>query len=349
MSKKQYDENSIQTLEILEHMRKRVGMYLGGADDDAILVATREVIDNAVDEHLNGHGDMIEIAVDPETGVISVTDHARGIPTGPYSKDPGISTLEAAMTKGMTGGKFGDQYGISGGLNGIGLKAVTATSTHVRATVWREGHEHILVLNDSKVVGPLQVAPLAKAKVKRTGTRIEFRLDPAIFKDAQSTVPDRAALQRMLRERAYLCPGLKLSLQWGKEPLEYFYERDGLSAYVQELAGDKVLFKKVAHFENETDADVRVAVAVAWTSGYGRDNVQGFCNIVRQPEGGTHVQGLRMALPMAVRKYIEDNGLIPAKDKDLKVEGPDCFEGVYALVSIKHKSPVFKGQAKSKH
>jgi len=118
---------------------------------------------------------------------------------------------------------------------------------------------------------------------------------------------------------------------------------------VQELAGDKVLFKKVAHFENEADADVRVAVAVAWTSGYGRDNVQGFCNIVRQPEGGTHVQGLRMALPMAVRKYIDDNGLIPAKDKDLKVEGPDCFEGVYALVSIKHKSPVFKGQAKSKH
>ena len=103
MSKKSYDASDIQTLEILEAIRHRPGMYLGGADDDAVMVACREVIDNSVDEHLNGHGDRIEISVDPDTGVVGVTDHARGIPVAEHPQHPGISTLEAAMTKAHTG------------------------------------------------------------------------------------------------------------------------------------------------------------------------------------------------------------------------------------------------------
>lgn len=188
---------------------------------------------------------------------------------------------------------------------------------------------------------------LPRGKETLTGTKIEFRLDESVFKDATSTIPERENLRRMLRERAYLNPGLRLYLKWGSEKEELFHEKEGIDAYVSAIAGDKKLFPKVAHFENSADSDVRVSVAVGWTSNYSRDAVQGFCNCVRQPEGGTHVQGLRMALPGVVRAYIEANSILSSKDKDLKIEGADCFEGVVAIVSIKHKSPVFKGQAKS--
>lgn len=347
MSKKSYTAKDIDTLEILDAIRHRVGMYLGSADNDGVEVAVREVIDNAVDEHLNGHGDRIYITVDPETGVIGVEDRARGIPVEEHHKHPGKSTLEVVLTQAHSGGKFGTSYGVSGGLHGTGLKAVTATSTNLRATVWRDGQEHTLVFKDAKVVQKLKSTALPRGKETVTGTKIEFCLDAAVFKDATSTIPDRENLRRMLRERAYLNPGLRLYLKWGGEKEELFHEKEGIDAYVSAIAGEKKLFPKVAHFENAIDSDVRVAVAVAWTSGYGRDNVQGFCNCVRQPEGGTHVQGLRMALPGIVRTYIESNSLLSNKDRDLKIEGQDCFEGVVAIVSIKHKSPVFKGQAKS--
>lgn len=345
-STQNYDASAIDTLEILDAIRHRPGMYLGSADNDGIAVAVREVIDNSIDEHLNGHGDQIYVKVDPETGWVGVEDRARGIPVDEHPKHPGLSTLEVVLTKAHSGGKFGTSYGVSGGLHGTGLKAVTATSTDLKATVWRDGKEYTLEFKTSKVVKGIASSKLPKGKERLTGTKIEFRLDGTVFKDADSLVPSRDSLARMLRERAYLNPGLRLYFQWGKEKEELFHEKDGIDAYVAMLAGESMLFKKVAHFENPEDSDIRVSVAVGWTSNYGRDGVQGFTNCVRQPEGGTHVQGLRMALPQVVRAYIDANNLIPAKEKDLKVEAPDCFEGVQAIVSIKHRSPVFKGQSK---
>lgn len=347
MTKKSYGANDIDTLEILEAIQCRPGMYIGSVDNDGVEVCVREVIDNAVDEHMNGNGNRIVVTVDPESGVIGVEDAARGIPVENHPKHPGLSTLEVVLTKAHSGGKFGDKYGISGGLHGTGLKAVTALSSHLKATVWRDAKEHTLVFNDAKVVQKLDTKKAAKGHETRTGTMIEFRLDPARFPDATSTVPARERLQRMLRERAYLNPGLKLYLRWKGEKEELFHEKSGIDAYVSELAGDGKIFPKVAHFDNAADSEIRVSVALAWTKGYGRDNVLGFCNCVRQPDGGTHVTGLRLAMPGIVRSYIESNGLLTAKDKDLKIEGPDCFEGVYAIVSIKHRSPVFKGQAKT--
>jgi DNA gyrase subunit B len=346
MTKKTYNASDIDTLEILDAIQLRSGMYIGSVDDDGVEVCVREVVDNAVDEHMNGNGNRIVVSVDPETGLIGVEDAARGIPVENHPKHPGLSTLEVVLTKAHSGGKFGSSYGVAGGLHGTGLKAVTALSSHLKATVWRDAKEHTLVFNDAKVVQKLDTKKAAKGHETKTGTMIEFRLDPKRFPDATSTVPSRERLQRMLRERAYLNPGLKLYLRWKGEKEELFHEKEGIDAYVSAIAGEKKIFAKAAHFENDAGSDIRVAVAVAWTSGYGRDSVQGFCNCVRQPEGGTHVQGLRMALPGIVRAYIEANSLLSAKDKDLKVEGPDCFEGVVAIVSIKHKSPVFKGQAK---
>jgi DNA gyrase subunit B len=347
MTKKSYGASDIDTLEILEAIQCRPGMYIGSVDNDGVEVCVREVIDNAVDEHMNGNGDKIVVSVDPESGVIGVEDAARGIPVENHPKHPGLSTLEVVLTKAHSGGKFGDKYGISGGLHGTGLKAVTALSSHLKATVWRDGKEHTLVFNSARVVQKLDSKKVPKGHESRTGTMIEFRLDPARFPDASSTVPVRERLQRMLRERAYLNPGLKLYLRWKGEKEELFHEKSGIDAYVAEMSGDSRIFPKVAHFENDAGSEIRVAVAIAWTKGYSRDNTHGFCNCVRQPDGGTHVQGLRMALPGAVRSYIEANSILTSKDKDLKIEGPDCFEGVYAIVSIRHRSPVFKGQAKT--
>jgi DNA gyrase subunit B len=350
MSKKTYTAADIDTLEILDAIRARVGMYLGSADDDGVAVAVREVIDNAIDEHMNGHGSTITISVDAASHLISVEDEARGIPVEEHSKHPGLSTLEVVLTKAHSGGKFGTSYGISGGLHGTGLKAVTATSTYLKATVWRDGQEHTIEFRSAKRIRDIESAVLERNK-KRTGTKIEFILDPIVFKDASSMIPGREALQRMLRERAYLNPGLTLRLKWKDETGtkdEVFREERGLDAFIESLAGDKVLFKKVAHFENPEDSEIRVAIAVAWTSGYGRDSIQGFCNCVRQPEGGTHVQGVRMALPQIVRGYIENNNLVSVKERDLKIEAPDCFEGVMVLVAIRHRSPVFKGQSKGR-
>jgi DNA gyrase subunit B len=344
--KKSYEAEDIQTLEIIEAIRLRPGMYLGSADDDGVAVATREVIDNVVDEHLNGNGDVVLISINEETGVISVEDRARGIPVEEHPQHPGVSTLEAVLTKAHTGGKFGKSYGISGGLHGTGLKAVTATSTHLRATVWRNGLESVLVFNNAKIVAPLASTPLPKSQAKLTGTRIEFVLDKTVFKDATSLVPNRETLRRMLRERAYINAGLTLTLNWAGQPSETFFERDGIAAFAAHLADGKQIFKKPCYFQNPEDSEVRVAVALAWTSGYGRDNVQGFTNSVRQSEGGTHITGLKMAVPQVMRAYVEANGILTGKDKDLKIEAQDFFEGVIALVSIRHKSPVFKGQHK---
>ena len=320
MTKKTYNASDIDTLEILDAIQLRSGMYIGSVDDDGVEVCVREVVDNAVDEHMNGNGNRIVVSVDPETGLIGVEDAARGIPVENHPKHPGLSTLEVVLTKAHSGGKFGSSYGVAGGLHGTGLKAVTALSSHLKATVWRDAKEHTLVFNDAKVVQKLDTKKAAKGHETRTGTMIEFRLDPARFPDATSTVPARERLQRMLRERAYLNPGLKLYLRWKGEKEELFHEKSGIDAYVSELAGDGKIFPKVAHFDNAADSEIRVSVALAWTKGYGRDNVLGFCNCVRQPDGGTHVTGLRLAMPGIVRSYIESNGLLTAKDKDLKID-----------------------------
>jgi DNA gyrase subunit B len=340
-----YTSANIDSLDILEAIRLRPGMYLGGADDDAVLVATNEIIDNSVDEHMNGHGDEIAVTINPDTSTITVKDYARGIPIDDHPKHPGKSTLEVVLTHSHSGGKFGKDYGVSGGLHGIGLKAVTATSRNMIATVRREGFTYTLRFKDSVRVKSLEKKKRAPGE-NDSGTEITFQLDPAIFVDATSMIPSREVLRRALHERAYLNPGLKLSLRWGNEPIEVFYEKNGIEAYVASLAKDKTLFSKIAHFKS-VDSPVEVDVAIVWTSGFGKDGVIGFCNCIRQKDGGTHLQGLKMALPGVIRNYVERNNMLNGKDRDIKIEAADCFEGVLATVSIRHRSPVFKGQSKS--
>jgi DNA gyrase subunit B len=345
MSKKAYTAAQFDHVEGLEAVQLRPGMFVSDAGDAAVEVLFREVLDNSIDEAMNGHGNLIEVTVVGDR--VTVRDRGRGIPIEPHPKHPNISVLEVVLTKLHSGAKLRGEYGVSGGLHGIGLKALTALAENLEVEVRRgDGNASTLTFVNGIKQGKIQTTPLKKGDYQ-SGTAISWRLSKKFLPDASSLLVSKETVRRMLRERSYMNAGLQLTLKWEDEKLERFLEHDGLAAFALELAGEKTLFAKAAHFTGASDTEVPVEVAITWTSGYGRDNLQGFCNCVRQPEGGTHLQGLRMSLPQVIRAYIEENGILSAKDKGLKIEGADCFEGVHALVAVRHRNPVFKGQAKT--
>ena len=345
---KKFEASDIETLEIIDAIRTRPGMYLSGAGDEAIEVAVREGFDNSTDEHMNGHGDDIFITVD-ENNWITIEDRGRGIPVGEHPQWPGISTLEAALTKAHTGSKFSKSAAITGGLNGTGMKAVNATSTHLIATVFRDNKAYTLKFEKGRRVGDMGVSKLPTHIPKgTTGTRIQFHLDTTVFVDATSNVPSEAALVEMIRTRTFLNPELRVHLSY-KGNNQTFSEPEGISGYIKNIMGEKSVSKKLFTYSHDIseENEIGVNIAIGWMNSYSRDNVFGFCNSVHQYDGGTHIQGLRMALPSLVRKYIEDNSILTQKDKDLKIEGHDCFEGLVGAIAIKHRAPTFKGQHKS--
>ena len=350
MAQKAYTADSIKTLDIIDAIRKRPGMYIGSADDDGVEVVFREVLDNSIDEFMNGHGTKIIVSVDTKTNNMSVLDYGRGIPPDLYPEDKSISTLEAVLTRAHTGAKFMSEYGISGGLHGTGLKAMTALSHYVDATVWRgDGYEYTLKLKDAKPVGKISKTALEKGfNTKQTGTFISFAINPVYMPDATSMTVPFERVDRLLKERVYLNNGLKIELVYDGK-LHKYEAKDGIAAYVKEMAGDKTISKVAYMSTGANTADkIQAEFALCWTSSNGRDNTIGYCNSIRQSEGGTHVQGVRMALPGIIRAYIQNNEILTKKDKDLTIESSDCFEGVYAIISVKHMSPIFKGQHKGK-
>jgi DNA gyrase subunit B len=345
MSKQEYTAKNIKTLDIIDAIRRMPGMYVGGGDDSGVEVVLRETIDNSIDEFMNGHGKIISVTIDPETLWMTVTDQGRGIPIEISEDHPTISTLEAVLTKAHTGGKFDLEYGVTGGLHGTGLKAVTALSEAVYATVWRDGNEYILLLVNGVREGEISTTKLPSKSKNQTGTEISFKLNPKYLPDATSLIVPLPVIQRLLKERAYLNTGVIIQLTYGDHQ-EEFYEENGIAAYITDLADGKLIFPKVFHTQTITDSDIGVEIAIGWSISNIRDNVIGYCNSIRQSEGGTHIQGIKMSIPTIVKKYAQNCDFLQKKDKEISLESSDCFEGVYVIVSIKHKSPVFKGQHK---
>jgi DNA gyrase subunit B len=342
-----YDSKDLAVLAGVEAIQRRPGMFIGDVGDDGVAVCAREPFDNIIDEHMNGSGNRAVLIIDPEKGMMCVEDWARGIPVDQHPAFPGMSGLEVVLTKLNSGGKFSGKYGAAGGLHGVGLTATNAMSEWLEATVWRDGKEHQLSFRDGRVHGPMRVADLPKKDAKRTGTRIEFKLNPARFPDATSTVISEEAARRMCQQRAFLNPGLWIVVKYGDRPEWVFNEPNGIQAYAEQMQGKDPLFKKVAHFDNRVELPgVQVSVALAWRNAP-HSEILAFCNSVNQRDGGTHVTGLKMSLPQAIKAYVLANKLIPAKEQDLSIEPKDCFEGVQAIVSIRHVEPVFKGQDKT--
>lgn len=338
-----YDSSDIQVLEGLEAVRKRPGMYIGTTSSKGLHHLVWEIVDNAIDESLAGYCDHIEVIINPDNS-ITVKDNGRGIPTGIHPKT-GLSTVETVYTVLHAGGKFGGGgYKVSGGLHGVGASVVNALSERVEVYVYQKGKvNYIKFANGGKTVQPLAV--IDDCDEDRTGTTVTFKPDPQIF--TETTVFEYDILKTRIRELAYLNKGLTLSLIDERENnlKDTFYYEGGISAYVEMLNKNKTpIHEQIIHVSGESD-DISVEVAMQYNSGY-TTNVYSFTNNINTYEGGTHEDGVKMALTRIINNYAKN--IKALKDNDESLTGDDVREGLTMIISCKHPDPQFEGQTKTK-
>lgn len=348
-----YSAQNITVLEGLEAVRKRPGMYIGSTGPRGLHHMIWEVVDNSFDEAMAGHAKDIHIRLLPDNWV-SVTDDGRGIPTDIHPKKK-VSALELVLTQLHAGGKFGDGgYKVSGGLHGVGVSVVNALSTHVKATVHRDGK---IWTQEYKVGKPVKkVASIGKTK--STGTTIEFHADPSIFETIDynwKTIIDH------LRQQAYLTKGIHLYIsderteeEKEKDPgaikgpqvntYEFYFE-GGIASYVRHINKNKSpKHQHVFYIEKQVE-DVAVEVALQYTEDFS-ESVHAFANNITNPDGGTHVSGFRTALTRTLNTYARNKKIL--KEKDANLTGEDVREGLTAIISVKIPEPQFEGQTKAK-
>ncbi len=337
-----YEASNIQALEGLEAVRKRPGMYIGSTDTKGLHHLVWEVIDNSVDEYLAGYCSKIDVIVHPDNSV-TVRDNGRGIPTGMHEKLK-KSALEVVMTVLHAGGKFDkDTYKVSGGLHGVGVSCVNALSTHLKAEVHREGKIFVQQYSEGKPLTGVEVV----GEANDTGTIVTFTPDPKIFESVEYKYD---VLAHRMRELAYLNSGLTLTLiderqpdEKGKFKFEEYHSEGGLKEFVQFLDESKAkLIEEPIHVTGSEDG-VEVEVAMQYNTSY-TENVYSFVNNINTREGGTHVNGFRMAVNRVFKRYGDDNGFF--KKLKFTPTGEDFREGLTAVVSVKVPEPQFKGQTK---
>ena len=335
-----YDSDSIKVLEGLEAVRKRPGMYIGDPHDGTGLHhLVWEVIDNAVDEHLAGHNDSIDVIVQAD-GSVSVTDYGRGIPVGIH-KEYGISTAELVMTKLHAGGKFdNDSYKVSAGLHGVGVSAVNAVSEWLHMEIRRDGHIYFQEYKKGVPQGSLETI----GQSDTSGTKISFKPDPEVF---TMTDFNFDTLSNRLREISFLNAGFRIKLRDERENEKEVVHRfeGGIREFVENLNKNKQALHDEVIYIKETKDSVEVEIAMQWSSSF---NQSIFCytNNVHNKDGGTHLTGLRTALTRTINNYGQQGKLL----KELKspLSGDDVREGLTTIVSIKHPDPAFSSQTKDK-
>ena len=334
-----YNEESIKILEGLEAVRKRPGMYIGSTDKRGLHHLIWEIVDNCVDEALNGYGDYIKITMHND-GAISVTDRGRGIPTGMHSS--GKSTPEVIYTVLHAGGKFSDGgYKVSGGLHGVGASVVNALSEYLEVTTRRDKEEHYIKFSNG---GHLEV-PLKKVgSCTRTGTTVRFKPDKEIF---GNIVFNYSTICERMQECAFLLNGITIEIEDEIENRSEKYHYDnGLSSFCEYLNEGKSILHKVLCF-NTTKDKVNVAVSMQYTDSY-NENIVSFVNNVKTPDGGSHEVGFKTAITKVLNDYAKENGFV--KNKDKAFEGTDVREGLTAIISVQIPESLlqFEGQTKSK-
>ena len=338
-----YDAGSISVLEGLEAVRKRPGMYIGSVSRKGLNHLIYEIVDNAVDEHLAGHCDRIEVTLEKD-GSATVNDNGRGIPVGMHEK--GMSAERLVFTTLHAGGKFDNTvYKTSGGLHGVGSSVVNALSVYLEIKVSREGAVHYDRYERGVPTVELENGLLPViGKTKKTGTWINFLPDPEIFEKTRFAA---AEVKSRLHETAYLNPNLKIIFEDKRdgetEHIE-FHEPDGIIGYVKDLNKKKEAIHEPVYFKGESEG-ITVECAFQYVNEF-HENVLGFCNNIYNAEGGTHLTGFKTVFTTVMNTYARELGIL--KEKDANFTGADIRNGLTAVISIKHPAPRFEGQTKTK-
>jgi topoisomerase-4 subunit B len=345
-----YTAHDIEVLEGLEPVRRRPGMYIGGTDEKALHHLFAEVIDNAMDEALEGHATFIEVEMEAN-GYVSVTDNGRGIPVDPHPKFPKKSALEVIMCTLHAGGKFDSKvYGTSGGLHGVGVSVANALSARMEVEVARKQTLHRMVFERGKPKGKLEMLGPAP---NRRGTKVRFLPDPDIFGAKAHFKPERVF--KMTRSKAYLFGGVEIRWSCAKELLNgvedvpeeaTFHYADGLKEYLAAtINGSTLVHPDIFHgTAGKVGVHGGAQWAVAWT-GDSDGFLSSYCNTIPTPDGGTHETGLRSALVKGIKDHAERAG---QGKRAAAVTADDVMTGAGCMISVFIREPEFQGQTKDR-
>ncbi|MBC6719694.1 DNA topoisomerase (ATP-hydrolyzing) subunit B [Treponema sp. Marseille-Q4130] len=341
-SPEQYSAGSIQVLKGLEAVRKRPGMYIGSTGPQGLHHLVYEVVDNSIDEAMAGFCDRIVVALEKDD-IVRVEDNGRGIPVGMHPTEH-VSALELVLTRLHAGGKFDKgAYKVSGGLHGVGVSCVNALSTWMEATIdsdgkrWFQRYEIGVPKTKVQEIGPTD----------RHGTQIRWKADKTIF--TETTTYDFDVLAKRLRELAFLNSGITIVFRDERleTPKEVVFKFDGgirhFVSYLNE--GKNVIPAEPAFIEGE-DNGVMTELALQYNDGY-NETVYTYVNDINTVEGGTHLDGFKIALTFVLNKFLEANQKL-SKKMDEKLTGEDVRAGITAVLSLKVPEPQFEGQTKTK-
>ena len=334
----EYDSSAIEVLTGLEPVRKRPGMYTATERPNHLV---QEVVDNSVDEAIAGHCKKIDVTLYKD-GSVEVSDDGRGMPVDIHPEE-GVPGVEVIMTRLHAGGKFSNKnYRFSGGLHGVGISVVNALSKNVEVWVKRDGKEYNMSFADGMKTHDLE--KIGTVGKRNTGTTLRFWPDEAFF---DSPKINASRLCRLLRAKAVLCPGLTINFHDEIKPANdasWYYE-DGLKAYLLSALADNERLPEEGFQGKEGTDDEEVEWIVAWSAETTELITESYVNLIPTPQGGTHVNGLRMGLTEAIREFCDFRNLLP---KGVKLSPEDVWAQCQYVLSARMKDPQFSGQTKEK-
>ena len=339
-----YEAADITVLRGLEPVRLRPGMFIGSTSASGLHHLVWEVVDNSVDEAMQGYCTRIDVVLRAD-GSCRVVDNGRGIPVEPHPDEPAKSAAEIVLTVLHAGGKFGgSSYKVSGGLHGVGVSVVNALSSRLELQVDRGGNRYEMAFVDGgKPTGPLEMT--GPSPRNRTGTTVTFWPDATVFDEVEFRA--QTILER-LQMMAFLQRGLEIRFRderAGHEQSVIYRYTGGVEDFVRHLnASKEALFRKVAYFE-QSESDQEVEVALQWNTGY-YEGIHSFANGIATTEGGMHEEGFKKALTNVVNRYAKGRNLL--KDADANLLGEDIREGLTGIISVRLRDPQFEGQTKAK-